>query len=71
MADTRSWEQKGFDSYPERVDYPEAATSAETDWLAGWYRAHRVSIAAAHQPELDAESLAGRNSFAAGYERES
>jgi ribosome modulation factor len=65
--DPRSWWQKGYDSYPERHNYPEAATSDESEWLAGWYQAGRDKALAEVDPELDAESLAGRNSFAAGY----
>jgi hypothetical protein len=50
--DPRSWWQKGYDSYPERHNYPEAG---------------RDKALADMDPELDADSLAGRNSFAAGY----
>jgi hypothetical protein len=68
--DTRTWEQKGYDSYPERHNYPDAATQAESDWLAGWYRKMREEQLEQVAPELDADAHFGRDSFAVGYTRD-
>lgn len=70
-VDYRSWEEKGYDSFPERHNYPEAATPEETQWLRGWYRRMREVQFEQQAPDLDADSLAGRDTFAAQYKSES
>lgn len=61
--------QAGYDSYPHRVNYPEPATQAESDWLRGWRT--REAEMKVEGTEVETESLLGRNSFAVGYTRDS
>lgn len=69
-ADRRSaaW-TAGYDSYPHRNNYPEAGTTAETEWLEGWYV--RQAEKGIEGTDAETESLLGRNTFAVGYTKDS